>query len=485
MIFLSNLSRRKFIYLGTGAVIAVGTGLYAKEVLLPQLLEPEHLYPQALFIEQSISPKLLEYPPIKSSSFEVTIKLRNTAPVPIENVVLEQSGLKGFSLNSAEYQNKELTNVQIDDNGELLITIPEEAFQSGKLEINLIFDVNLDSQTSEITTSASGQYFQEGKFGFGDRYFDTKSNQPQSSLEIIQLPETLRELCQQGKQEWVEEILDRQILLQYPVQADLQEKYWKNPSQENAEILVQFFISELQEAGEPYTKLVDELQILPDLQNPEYDADLVKAFENITSICLIYDASKENIQEMLDEGIKLKRKYCTPLQALLWLGKKELWSKLNNPMKNYSAKSLFTRTWDFADKKEWEDFAVVTDRLNFPEAVGYYMYSRISYRYYIAPPGGIQIAMDIFNKKSGNCSHQASFFNYCLNKNGYYARPLEIAEITHVVSLYRDKDGRFYVHDNSRKADPTYEIVKGPFSSIEVNAAKTAKNAVTRDWLAR
>lgn len=478
---MSKFSRRKFIYAGAGAVIAVGAGLYAKEKLLPQLLEPEHLYPQALYIEQSISPKLLEYPPIKYSNFELNIKLKNTALVPIENIVLKQSGLKGFSLNSAEYYNKELSNVQIDDNGELLIEIPEEALQSRMTrEINLIYDVNLDSQTSKIITIASGQYFQEGKFGFGDRYFDTKSNQSQSSLEVIQLPEPLREICRQDKQEWVEEILDRQILLQYPVPADLQEAYWRDPSSENAEGFVQFFISELQEPGEQYTELVDELHLLPDLQNPEYDVNYVKAFENIASICLIYNTPKENIQAMLNEGIKLKRKYCTPLQALLWLGKKELITENHNPLHDYSVRQLLTRSWNFSGN-DWKDFKEVVDRLNSPEVAAAYMNLRISFSYYSSFVNENK-AEKVFNKNSANCSDQTSFFNYCLRRAGYSVTYVQIPEIDHVVSLYRDKDGQYYVFDNTIKRYTGGKNIHGPFSSRMVDAKKRAKEYMITIW---
>jgi hypothetical protein len=48
----------------------------------------------------------------------------------------------------------------------------------------------------------------------------------------------------------------------------------------------------------------------------------------------------------------------------------------------------------------------------------------------------------------------------------------------HIFFVYYKKYGQ-------GESDATYQIVKGLFSSIEVNAVKTAKQAVINDWLGR
>ncbi len=179
---------------------------------------------------------------------------------------------------------------------------------------------------------------------------------------------------------------------------------------------------------------------------------------------------------MLDEGIKEKRKYCTPLQALLWLGMKQLASKDYNPLENYSLRSLLVKAWDFSTD-DWKDFGKVTDRLNSVEAVTYYMFSRIDYVYYFSNPGDIVTANKVFNSNGGNCCDQASFFVYCLTKNGYYARVIELGEISHCVAFFRDKDGQAYTHNNTLKKLVTYPIIQGPFSSYN-----EAKRSVIAAW---
>ena len=478
---MAQLSRRKFLYLSTGIAIVLGAGFAVKQQVLPQLLKPENKYPQGLSIEQNVSAELLQYPPVKSNILEVTIKIRNTTPVEIESIVLEQSGLEGFTLKSARYQEMELSP-KISDEGVLVFELPNVTLGPEYIRwFRLTYEGGWDSKTSNIVTQARGQYFQEGIFGYGVGHLETSSNQIQTTVQVIPLPKTLAELYQQGKQDWVKEILDRKILLQYPVPAELQERYWRDPGKENSMKVVQFLCSKMEEAGGPYRELIGELYRLPELKNPEYDTNFVKGIENIASVCLLFKAPRENIQAMLDEGVKGKRKYCTPLQALLWLGKRELWDENYNPLQNYSPRLLLQKAWNFSTN-DWKDFSVVVERLNYPTAVSVYMQRLFSYssdmvlwkqRDYWAS------AKEIFSKKSGDCEDHATFAAYCLAKNGYEAygicvyflRPYEGAD-GHVACVFRDNlTDQYFTIDVARNNE-----VNGPFKSMKEVANATATN---------
>jgi len=468
---MAQLSRRKFLYLGAGVAVVLGAGFAVRQQVLPQLLKPENKYPQGLSIEQNVSAELLQYPPVKSNILEVTIKIRNTTPVEIESIVLEQSGLEGFTLKSARYQEKELSP-KISDKGVLIFELPDVTLGPEYIRwFRLTYEGGWDSKTSNIVTQARGQYFQEGIFGYGGGHLETISNQIQTTVQVIPLPKTLAELYQQGKQDWVKEILDRKILLQYTVPAELQERYWRDPSKENSMKVVHFLYSKMEETGGPYRELIGELYRLPELKNPEYDTNFVKGIENIASVCLLFKASRENIQAMLDEGVKGKRKYCTPLQALLWLGKKVLWDENYNPLQNYSPRLLLQKAWDFGTD-DWKDFDVVADRLSSPIAVEMYMQHHFVYSYTYGETEGTKSAKDMFVQRKGACYDHAVFAAYCLKRNGYDAKGLAVGFkeklnyfIGHIVCVYKDpKDSKYYTIDVMGRSGTRDEIY-GPFNS--------------------
>jgi len=470
MVFLTRtkISRRKFLYVGIGAAVALGSGLAIKEYVFPQLFRLENKYPQGLSIELKVSDEVLEYPPIKSNMLDLTIDIRNITQVPIENITLKFLGLKGFEFRSAKYQGKVLDVSGVNNSGDLAISIPDSALGAGWVrEIQLTYEPGYDSQTSNIVTQANGEYFQEGKFGYGSGYLETVSNQVQTTIQVIPLPKTLAELHQQGQQDWVREILDRKILLQYPTSAELQEKYWRDPNEKNSQEVVEYLYAELEKNGEPFLELVTELHKLPDLRNPKYDVDLVKAIENIASICLLYDVPKDNIQKMLDEGIKEKRKYCTPLQALFWLAVKEPLDKEFNPLNPYGVKQLLSISWYSSNepKDAWKDFNSVTSRLNSPICV--YLFMLRNFRY-DGSVHGWQSPSVTFNKKSGHCADQSEFGVYSLVKNGYKAYNFWIKWGSgwfdqHTVCLFKEKNGRIYYLDT---ASPSNVGIHGPFTSI-------------------
>ncbi len=191
---MSRISRRRFLYAGAGAAVALSSGLAIKEYVFPQLFKLENKYPQGLSIELKVSDEVLEYPPIKSSMLELTIDIRNIAPVPVENITMKFLGLKDFEFRSAKYQGRVLDVSGVNSSGDLTISIPDSTLGSRWIrEIQLTYKAGYDSQTTNIVAQARGKYFQEGTFGYGSRYLETISNQALTTIQVIPLPKTLAE----------------------------------------------------------------------------------------------------------------------------------------------------------------------------------------------------------------------------------------------------------------------------------------------------
>lgn len=234
-----------------------------------------------------------------------------------------------------------------------------------------------------------------------------------------------------------------------------------------------------------YPELCQELLQLPDLE--EIDERDNEAIEDIVSLAL-NPQYRPAFESMLDEGVKGKRKYCAPLETLLWIAyDREL--RAYHQLNNYSVAQLIKDAWEntttsksYASER-WQDFDEVINRLNSPDLVSIYMKNNIKYRTdmslygkeeYLAPP------LETFNNKAGDCEDHARFALYCLLKNGYHYNQFEVHATNavcglhvmryprkqgepfegHDVCLYK-VDGLIYCLDN------TGWISKGPFSSVE------------------
>jgi len=228
-----------------------------------------------------------------------------------------------------------------------------------------------------------------------------------------------------------------------------------------------------------YPELFQELLKLPDLkQIAEKDN---KAIEHIVDLALD-PRYKAAFESMLDEGIKNKRKYCTPLQALLWIAYDREFDR-DNPLQDYSLKKLIDDTWkntatsnNFTSGR-WLNFTEVTDRLNSPELIAIYMQNNFSYSYTKGEAEGVKSAEQIFEDKKGACYDHALFAAYCLKKNGYdnawgakvtFDRIVQGYYTGHIGCIYQDpKDSLYYCMDFGTKGYTVY----GPYNSIE-EAAK-------------
>lgn len=239
-----------------------------------------------------------------------------------------------------------------------------------------------------------------------------------------------------------------------------------------------------------YPELYQELLKLPDLKELEVKDN--EAIEDIIYLALNpkYRAAFES---MLSEGIKDKRKYCTPLQALLWIAYD---GKIDgdNLLQDYSLRRLMKDAWrntttskNFTSER-WQDFGKVIDRLNSPRLVSIYMADNIAYDYEEAQsiPHRFATPEETFLRKKGICNEQARFALYCLLNNGYDYDDFETKENTacmlgididtlqgHDVCLFREGNV-FYTIDNGR--------LRGPFPDLIAAVDSTAARVNITAW---
>jgi predicted transglutaminase-like cysteine proteinase len=238
-----------------------------------------------------------------------------------------------------------------------------------------------------------------------------------------------------------------------------------------------------------YPELYEELFKLPDLK--EIDERDEEALEDIAYLAL-NTKYRAAFEAMLNEGIKDKRKYCTPLEALLWIAYDREFDGYN-PLRNYSLSVLRYDAWEntttsrnYASDR-WHDFDEVVDRLNSLELVSLYMQNNFQWisdltlygrEDYLAGP------KETFDKKKGDCEDHARFGVYCLTKNGYKMSSLSLQYETdavselyvrkrtsdgkldwgHAVTLYK-KDNSFYFIDTGQ--GQKMGLINGPFNTIE------------------
>lgn len=228
-----------------------------------------------------------------------------------------------------------------------------------------------------------------------------------------------------------------------------------------------------------YPELYDELLKLPELK--ENTDKNEKAAEQIARLGLSgkYKAAFESI---LNEGLKDKRKYCAPLEALLWLAYDKNFEK-SNPLDNFNLSSLIRDAWSYTNtsknflSKRWSDFNEVTDRLNSPQLIAIYTQFNFRYSYTPGQRDRAESAKQIFNDKKGACYDFALFAAYCLRKGGYskaktltvYFKEMCDGFAGHEVNIYIDpKDNKLYSMDFS--LDGLGYDVYGPFTSLDAAA---------------
>lgn len=221
----------------------------------------------------------------------------------------------------------------------------------------------------------------------------------------------------------------------------------------------------LAEIEEKNSLLALELAKLPELDK----SVSIKELESLKNILALYEIDplifNKAFDQMYKEGIPEIRKFCTPLQALLWLSGKVQFSKQDNPLLNYDLGSFLNKAWgiygivlpeedvkkilaghvyveDIRDmrsvlsklstdsrifrnssyqnevREKWSNLEEVTDRLNSPRLLFKYIKPNFYYPMSIrgTPPTSIE---QTFKSRIGTCASQALFVHYCLQKAGY------------------------------------------------------------------
>ena len=167
-------------------------------------------------------------------------------------------------------------------------------------------------------------------------------------------------------------------------------------------------------------------------------------------------------RQMYKVGLPEVRKYCTPLQALFWLSQDGELNATNNPIENYTLKSLLDVAWvdlfSVTDTERWNHFQTVVDRLNSPELLDYYERHVIQYKYEPGYGEGPEEARRVFKNKYGHCAQVTAFTVYILQRAGYKAYRHLIGHPAlrspkgnfHRVCLFT-VNGSKYIMDNGRR----------------------------------
>jgi len=269
---------------------------------------------------------------------------------------------------------------------------------------------------------------------------------------------------------------------------DLESKFLTEPEKYSGELLTQYLL----ELKSIYPEVADEMGKLPDLG--QITIENVEATEDI----LDFSSNPENrtfFEAILNEGIRDKRKYCTPLQALVWTAYDE------EEFITTSVSLLVRLAWvnsstsqNYASDK-WRDFDKVVDRLNSPNMVSVYMidcvpYSMERHDFFVGYRSRDWLSLtmtpkEVFEKKIAVCQDHSRFALYCLIGNGYtynnfdkyphkaacileacneQAKPLPLGSHRHFTCLYIE-NGKFYLIDD--RLIRSQSLISGPYSTIE------------------
>lgn len=245
-----------------------------------------------------------------------------------------------------------------------------------------------------------------------------------------------------------------------------------------------YYLSLLQAKGnDPYVRLANELTKLPELSNlnaasNESGSAIVKATRRIVEMVLGADQSGlAALESMLDEGIPNKRKFCTPLQAWLWI---EIDGKHFNPLDNYSLWNLLAAAWlntstsNSFNSNRWS-YAEAKDRVNSPELVNWFINHYLTFdwpRDQVHPQG----PRTTYEVRRGVCRHAAYLGWEFLTHNGYEAKSVTVLKAPgegHGVTAAKLDDGIWIVVDFGVPGAAL--PLRGPFGSYDEVAQYVAR----------
>jgi hypothetical protein len=183
---------------------------------------------------------------------------------------------------------------------------------------------------------------------------------------------------------------------------------------------------------------------------------------------------------MLEEGIPDKRKYCTPLEALIWIlydkepGDPTITSLLEDPigLTKYSWRNSSVSNNYKSDR--WKNFDEARDRVNSPELINLFIFDYLTFdmhRDSIHP----QNIYTTYKIRRGVCRHAAALSTDFLVHNGYNGKNLTVLYALnkgHSVSTIDTKDGIYIIVDFRGR----YLPITGPFKTYNDAAQYIAKS---------
>jgi hypothetical protein len=201
----------------------------------------------------------------------------------------------------------------------------------------------------------------------------------------------------------------------------------------------------LQQLDSMDANLALEVGRLPEFQQNIKEPQTLALTRFINLITDAFDVERANLAKLLQIGIPKVRKYSAPLQAIFWVLEK----KADEDVLRYSLTELLDKAWDFSDSR-WEDFDAVTDRLNAPRLIDYYERKRFTYGLRTERPGDLKW---LFKMNVGMCDEITHFTLICLWKGGYKAAAnfSLVPFWDHHATVFKGKNGTFYVIDNGRR----------------------------------
>lgn len=219
--------------------------------------------------------------------------------------------------------------------------------------------------------------------------------------------------------------------------------------------------------------LAEELGRIPEFADNEIsDKDLealVNMSDYFSTIKSKYpDRFDQAFEEILDMGIKDKRKYCSPLRFLFWLAEEKKFdeesiSYTSNPLKYFSLKTLLRLGVTRFPDKGVNKLGEVTELLNTPELVSIWLSKNL--RYLEDPPRGYaQPPKVTVRRGGGDCEDWAILVDYFLSKAGYDSYIISVmwSKGGHGVAAYKLDGDIFLLGDTM--SGKKQEII-GPFGS--------------------
>jgi hypothetical protein len=206
----------------------------------------------------------------------------------------------------------------------------------------------------------------------------------------------------------------------------------------------------LNELAQANPLLGNELGKLPELQDGISETEM-SALGDIVELYKSDPANFVNVfNEMYKVGLPKSRKYCSPLQALYWLVEDGKIDTFHTQIEDYSLNKLLYASWDFnePDKniERWSDFNSVTDRLNAPKLLNFYINGNI---YYKKNRTNSHTPKHTFVHRWGDCDDLSVFGKYILRKAGYKANTRYVLwthdRRGHVGVVIKLDDGRYFI----------------------------------------